>query len=71
MQDAETGEQLLVDTGDPRFRRRFAAAAAARQEELRSSIRHAGVDLYDLSTDHDLVRTLVRMVDTRKRRRRR
>ena len=25
MQDAETGEQLLVDTGDPRFRRRFAA----------------------------------------------
>ena len=71
MQDAETGEQLFVDTSDPRFRRRFAAAAAARHEELRSSIRHAGVDLYDLSTDDDLVRVLVRMVDVRKRRGRR
>ena len=27
MQDAETGEQLLVDTADPGFRKRFAAAA--------------------------------------------
>ena len=58
MQDAETGEQLLVDTSDPRFRRRFQAAAEARDEELRSSIRRAGVDLYDLSTDDDLVRVL-------------
>ena len=67
MQDAETGEQLLVDTSDPRFRRRFAAAAAARHEELRSSIRRAGVDLYDVSTDDDLVRVLLRMIALRKR----
>jgi uncharacterized protein (DUF58 family) len=71
MQDAETGEQLLVDTSDPRFRRRFAAAAEARHEELRSSIRRAGVDLYDLSTDDDLVRVLLRMIAMRKQRRRR
>jgi uncharacterized protein (DUF58 family) len=71
MQDAETGEQLLVDTSDPRFRRRFAAAAEARQEELRSSIRRAGVDLYDVSTDDDLVRVLLRMIAMRKQRRRR
>ena len=71
MQDAETGEQLLVDTSDPRFRRRFAAAAAARHEELRSSIRRAGVDLYDVSTDDDLVRVLLRMIAIRKQRGRR
>jgi len=71
MQDAETGEQMLVDTSDPRFRRRFAAAAEARHEELRSSIRRAGVDLYDLSTDDDLVRVLLRVIAMRKRRRRR
>jgi len=71
MQDAETGEQLFVDTSDPRFRRRFAAAASARQEELRTSIRRAGVDLYDLSTDDDLVRVLLRMIAFRKQRGRR
>ena len=37
MQDAETGEQLLVDTRDRGFRRRFADAAAKREDELRSA----------------------------------
>jgi uncharacterized protein (DUF58 family) len=68
LQDAETGEQLLVDTSDPAFRRRFQEAAAARDQELRSAIRRAGVDLYDLSTDDDIVRVLLRMVTLRKRR---
>ena len=36
MQDAETGEQLLVDTHDKAFRRRFAQAAEKREEELRA-----------------------------------
>jgi uncharacterized protein (DUF58 family) len=70
MQDAETGEQMLVDTSDPRFRRRYASAAEARHDELRSSIRRAGAELHDLSTDDDLVRVLLRMVAVRKRRRR-
>ena len=43
-------------------------AAAARDEQLRTAIRRAGVDLYDLSTDDDLVRALVRMVALRKQR---
>jgi uncharacterized protein (DUF58 family) len=68
LQDAETGEQLLVDTSDPAFRRRFQEAAAERDAQLRSSIRRAGVDLYDLSTDDDIVRVLLRMVTFRKRR---
>lgn len=68
LQDAETGEQLLVDTGDPAFRRRFAEAAAARDDQLRTAIRRAGVDLYAVSTDDDIVRVIVRMVGMRKRR---
>ncbi|MBL8384400.1 MAG: DUF58 domain-containing protein, partial [Burkholderiales bacterium] len=36
MRDAETGEQILVDTHDSGFRRRFAAAAARREEALRA-----------------------------------
>ena len=68
LRDAETGEQLLVDTSDPGFQRRFAAAAAGREEALRTAIRRAGVDLYDVSTDDDIVRVLLRMVRARKRR---
>jgi uncharacterized protein (DUF58 family) len=70
MQDSETGEQLYVDTSDPTFRRRFKAAAEAREERLRESVTRAGVDLYHLSTDDDLVLALLRMVEMRRRRRR-
>jgi uncharacterized protein (DUF58 family) len=70
MQDAETGSQLFVDTSDGRFRKRFQAAAAAREERLAASVRRAGVDLYDISTEEDLVRAFVRMVELRKRHRR-
>jgi uncharacterized protein (DUF58 family) len=68
LQDAETGEQLVVDTSDPSFRRRYHDALAARDEQLRTAIRRAGVDHYDLSTDDDLVRVLLRMVTIRKQR---
>jgi uncharacterized protein (DUF58 family) len=68
LQDAETGEQVVVDTSDPGFRRRFGETVAARDEQLRTAIRRAGVDHYDLSTDDDLVRVLLRMVTTRKQR---
>ncbi|MDQ4078929.1 MAG: DUF58 domain-containing protein [Chloroflexota bacterium] len=70
MEDAETGEQLFVDTSDPLFRRRFGEVAAAREEQLQASVKRAGVDLYAISTEEDLVRALVRMVELRKRRRR-
>ena len=70
MQDAETGEQLFVDTSDPGFRRRFRAAAEARDVQLRAAVTRAGVDLHDLSTDDDLVLALLRMIVLRKQRRR-
>ncbi|MEO8539397.1 MAG: DUF58 domain-containing protein [bacterium] len=69
MEDAETGEQLLVDTGDPVFRRRFAALAEEREGLLKASFSRAGVDLFDLATDEDLVVGLVRMAERRKKRR--
>ncbi len=68
IQDAETGEQLFVDTHDRAFRRRFAEAAAQREAQLRSAFRHAGVDALELSTDDDLVDAILRFADLRKRR---
>jgi uncharacterized protein (DUF58 family) len=68
-QDAETGEQLWIDTHDGAFRRRFAAAAERRELALRSALAEAGVDTLELATDDDLVETILRFADLRKRRR--
>ena len=68
LQDAETGEQLLVDTHDPAFRKRFTALADARETELRNGFVRAGVDTLELSTDDDLTDTLLRFVDLRRHR---
>ena len=68
IQDAETGEQVLVDTHDRRFRKRFAFIAEQREKALRSAFRQAGVDALELSTDDDLVDAILRFADLRKRR---
>ena len=68
MQDAETGEQLFVDTHDRRFRRRFAEAAGRREAALRAALTEAGVDCLELSTDDDLANALLRFTVLRKRR---
>ncbi|MBC7604888.1 MAG: DUF58 domain-containing protein, partial [Ramlibacter sp.] len=54
IRDSEPGEQLLVDTHDAGFRKRFARIAAQREAELRESFVKAGVDALELSTDGDL-----------------
>jgi uncharacterized protein (DUF58 family) len=68
MQDAETGEQMLVDTHDAGFRARFAAAAARRESEVRNALAQAQVDALELSTDDDLADAVFRFADLRKRR---
>ena len=66
--DAETGEQLLVDTHDAGFRKRFARIAAQREADLRQALGSAGVDTLELSTDDDLVNAIMRFTDLRKQR---
>lgn len=66
--DAETGEQLLVDTHDAGFRQRFARIAAQREAELRQALARAGVDTLELSTDDDLAGAIMRFTDLRKQR---
>ncbi len=70
VEDAETGEQIFVDTSDVGFRARLAAAAEARQADLEARARKVGVDLCPLRTDDDLVRSLMRISELRRRRRR-
>ena len=60
----------MLDTGDPAFRRRFNEAAAAREVEMKTTFRRAGVDALTLSTEEDLVHAIVRFATLRARRRR-
>ena len=68
MQDAETGEQVYVDTHDRGFRRRFVKVAEEREARLRAGFRDAGVDVLELSTSDDLADAILRFADLRKRR---
>ena len=70
VEDAETGEQMMVDTGNLAFRRRFLEAAERREVALRRDLKRAGVDLFAVSTEEDLVDAIVRMAALRKKRRR-
>lgn len=70
LQDAETGELLMVDTHDPGFRARFAQLAAQREQALRHTLARAGVDALELAADEDLVPALLRYTELRRQRRR-
>jgi uncharacterized protein (DUF58 family) len=69
MEDAETGEQLYVDTRDKGFRRRFYEAAQRREVERATAFKRSGVDALSLSTEDDLIRAIARFTIRRRQRR--
>jgi len=69
MEDAETGEQIYVDTHDRGFRTRFSEAARKREAGLAEAFKHARVDVLSLSTEEDMVRAIVRFATLRQQRR--
>ena len=70
VEDAETGEQVLVDTSDPLLRSRLADQVGTRETELAEAMRRAGVDPHRVTTDQDLLAALLDMVGKSGRRRR-
>jgi len=66
VQDAETGEVLLVDSSDPEFRRRLHALAEDQDETIRRSVARARIDHHVVSTEDDLLRAFVRMAASRR-----
>ena len=65
-EDAESGEQLFVDTGDKGFRERFAALCGEHETALFGAYAAAGCDVLELSTYDDLVDAIRRFADLRK-----
>jgi uncharacterized protein (DUF58 family) len=69
IEDAETGEQMYIDTHDRGFRQRFKQAAIQREADLTEAFKRSGVDALSLSTGEDLVRAIVRFAKLRQQRR--
>ncbi|GAA4209971.1 DUF58 domain-containing protein [Streptosporangium oxazolinicum] len=62
VEDAETGEQLVVDSADPLLRVRLRAAVDARDARIETGTRRAGVPVHRVDTDRDLAEALVEVV---------
>ena len=70
LEDAESGETLLLDCGSREVRQRYRQLAAQRHQELNSLFSSMNVDHIPLQTDQDYIVDLIRSFRTRERRRR-
>lgn len=68
MEDAETGEEFLVDSSDARFNAAFRAAATERQQKFERMVRRAGCDLVSVDVSRPVVEPLQRFFRLRERR---
>ena len=68
-EDAETGEQILLDSADPWFRARFRYGVDERDTQLRFGMRRAGVPLHRVDTGGELLDTLLKVITETQRRR--
>jgi uncharacterized protein (DUF58 family) len=68
VEDPETGERSVMDTGSAAVRRRYAAAATADRDRTRETIRRIGLDALELTTGEPYDLALVRFFRERARR---
>jgi len=64
VEDAETGEQLVIDSGDPLLRARLRAGVEERDARLDAGMRRAGVPIHRIGTDADLAMALIEVVSS-------
>ena len=69
VEDAETGEQLVIDSSDPLLRTRLRARVEERDTSLAAGMRRAGVPIHRIGTDADLAAALIEVVASTQRRR--
>jgi uncharacterized protein (DUF58 family) len=69
VEDAETGEQLVIDSGDPLLRARLRSAVEDRDTRLAAGMRRAGVPIHRIGTEADLATALIEVVASTQRRR--
>ena len=69
LEDAETGECIVIDTGSAGVRRKYEALGRERGDVLEKLFKSMKVDQIDICTSEDYVRKLVWFFRTRERRR--
>ena len=65
LRDAETGEQMWVDTSDKKLREAYEKYAFVREKELDAIFKRSGVDVADIRSDEDYVRALITLFKKR------
>ena len=65
VQDAETAEQIWVDSSDPDLRKRYAQSALTHRQRLVDAAQLAGMDALEWSTHEDVHQALLRFVRLR------
>ncbi|HVO25914.1 MAG TPA: DUF58 domain-containing protein [Candidatus Margulisiibacteriota bacterium] len=68
LQDAESGERVIVDTGDSRVRREFEQRAATARRERDRMLRGVDIDAVVVRTDRPYTEALLRFFHMRERR---
>jgi len=68
VQDAETGQIMLVDTSSRKFRSQYGGHSAKRYGELKSLMRSVNVDLIPITTDKPYINNLIQFFHMRHRR---
>jgi uncharacterized protein (DUF58 family) len=68
LEDPETGQRIIVDSGDAGVRQRYAEAAQRRREERRRLLSAVGVDEVPILTDRPYVQSLMAFFQARARR---
>lgn len=63
--DAETGEQMWVDTSDKRVREEYSKYMSVWEKELKNVFKRSGVDVADIRSDEDYVRALISLFKRR------
>lgn len=71
LEDAETGELIMIDTGSLSVRNQYEKIGAAQRGRLRDLFRSIDVDQIEVFTDRNYVKDLVTFFKTRERRSRR
>ena len=65
LRDAETGEQMWVDTSDKKLREAYEKYAFGREKELDAIFKRSGVDVANIRSDEDYVRALITLFKKR------
>ena len=68
LEDAETGETLLIDTNDAALRKKFSAEAARQARDTREIFRRCSVDHISLTTNQPYINSLMKFFRMREKR---